>query len=176
MSSDADTTQLAEPVTEEDHQRGSESAPVTLVMYGDYECPDTRAAHPVLKRLQQHFGDDLRVVFRHFPRPEAHPHAEHLAFLSEAAADQGRFWELHDLLSESNEPLNEEAIAAYSSSLGLGGVHYEGGHPYADRIRQDIASGRRSGVTGTPAIFINGRRHNGSYDEHTLQEAIDLAR
>lgn len=171
-----DKTQLAEPVTDEDHRRGSDAAPVTLVVYGDYECPDTRAAHPVLKRLHQRFGDDLRVVFRHFPRPEAHPHAERLAFLSEAAADRGRFWELHDLLSESQEPLNEEAIDAYADSLGLGGVRYEAGHPYAKRVNDDIESGRRSGVSGTPAIFINGHRHNGAYDEYTLQAAIDLAR
>lgn len=176
MAAEPDQDQLHDPVTDDDHRRGPDDAKVTLVVYGDYECPDTRAAHSVLKRLREHFGDDLAVVFRHFPRTHVHPNAEHAAIASEAAADKGRFWELHDLLLDHSGPLNEEAIDAYASSIGLNATRPEAGHPYATRVSDDVASGNRHGITGTPTIYINGRRHNGSYDERTLQAAIDLAR
>lgn len=176
MSNDPSTTELSDPVTAEDHRRGPDAAPVTVVVYGDYECPHTRAAHPVLKRLQEHFGNELRVVFRHFPRPEVHPNAERAAVLAEAAADTGRFWELHDQLLEHPGTLDEETLTAYASSVGLGDVRYEAGHPYATRVYEDVESGTRNGVSRTPTIYINGRRHDGSYDEPTLQAAIELAR
>ena len=95
MATDINREPIIPPVTENDHQQGPNDAPVTLVMYGDYECPDTRAAHPVITRLRERFGDELRVVFRHFPRSEAHPNAERAAVLTEAATEQGRFWEFH---------------------------------------------------------------------------------
>lgn len=176
MAAQPDHDQLHDDVTEDDHRRGSDDAKVTLVLYGDYECPDTRATHGVLSRLREHFGDDLAVVFRHFPRTHIHPNAERAAVASEAAADKGRFWEMHDLLMDHTGPLNEEAIDAYASSIGVGETRSEAGHPYAKRVSDDVESGTRHGINGTPAIYINGRRHNGSYDERTLQAAIELAR
>lgn len=176
MAQQSGGSRLAEPVGEHDHARGPADAPVTLVQYGDYECPDTRRAHGVIRELRARFGDELRVVFRHFPRAAAHPHAEGAAALAEAAAARGKFWEVHDALLEHEGELDEAALEGYATSFGLTEGHHEAGHEYAQRVRDDVLSGRRSGVDGTPTFYINGRRHHGAYDAETLQAAIEAAR
>jgi protein-disulfide isomerase len=175
--SDARTgTDLAEPVTEQDHSQGPATAPVTLVEYGDYECPDTRRSHGVVQTLREKFGDDLRVVFRHFPRIAAHPHAARAAHLAEAAADREQFWEMHDSLLSHEGEIDEAALEVYADRFGLDAGRYEAGHRYATRVSADLQSGLQSGVDGTPAFYINGRRHAGANDLDILQAAIEAAR
>lgn len=176
MTDNGDKTQLTHPVTEDDHRRGPDTAPVTVVMYGDYECPDTQTAHSSLKRLRERLGNDLRVVFRHFPRTNVHPHAEQAAVLTEAAADNGQFWEMHDKLMDYIGPLDETALARYASEHNIEQVSYDSGHQYVRQVHEDIAGGRQMGLNETPAVYINGRRHDGSYDERSLEAAIRAAR
>jgi protein-disulfide isomerase len=176
MSDTSPSTDLAEPVSDRDHHQGPATAPVTLVEYGDYECPDTRRAHGVVQALRARLGDDLRVVFRHFPRSAAHPHAEHAAHLAEAAAERGQFWEVHDSLLSHEGEIDQEALEAYADRFGLDAGRYEAGHRYATRVSDDLQSGQRSGVDGTPTFYINGRRHAGANDVDTLQAAIEAAR
>ncbi|QCS44482.1 formate/nitrite transporter family protein [Natrinema versiforme] len=166
---------LAVPVTERDHVRGPDDAPLTLVVYGDFECPSCGDLYPVIKRIQDRLGDKLRFVFRHFPLTEAHPHALRAAEAAEAAAAQGMFWEMHDILYEHQDALTDEDLTRYADELGLDteqltreldvGVHEE-------RIEEDVASGAHSGVNGTPTVFINGRRYNGPLKHDPLFEAI----
>ena len=178
------STDLKDPVTESDHVVGPDGAPVTLVQYGDYQCEESRKAYPVLQGLQERFGDELRIVFRHFPRRDKHPDAEQAALLAEAAGEQGRFWEAHDRLYTHPGGVNQAAIAGIGETIGLTDIpgaaptetRAEGGHRYYRRIHDQVEGARRSGVTSTPTIFINGRRHHGSYDEQTLQAAIEAAR
>jgi protein-disulfide isomerase len=176
MSQQSGGARLAEPVGEDDHARGPADAPMTLVQYGDYECPDTRRAHGVVQELRARFGDELRVVFRHFPRAAHHPHAERAAALAEAAGERGKFWEMHDALLEHEGELDEAALERYAMSFEVPAGHHEAGHEYARRVRDDVQSGQRSGVGGTPTFYINGRRHDGAYDAETLQAAIEAAR
>ncbi|HEX5505932.1 MAG TPA: thioredoxin domain-containing protein, partial [Thermomicrobiales bacterium] len=133
-------------------------------------------AHGVIRELRARFGDELRVVFRHFPRAAAHPHAERAAALAEAAAAHGKFWEVHDALLEHEGELDEAALERYATTFEVPAGHYEAGHEYARRVRDDVLSGRRSGVGGTPTFYINGRRHDGANDAETLQAAIEAAR
>ena len=173
-----DATHLSPPVSERDHSQGPPSAPVTLVEYGDYECPYCGAAYPIVKEVQQRLGDRVRFVFRNFPITTAHPHAEHAAEAAEAAAAQGKFWEMHDHLYEHQRALDDEHLEAYAAAVGLEVERFDRemeGQVYAARVRADFMSGVRSGVNGTPTFFINGRRHDSSYDLETLLAAIDAA-
>lgn len=180
MPSDTNNSKLTQPVTDADHRLGPDTAPVTIVMYGDYECPDTRAAHPVIQRLRARLGDDLRFVFRHFPRTDVHPNAQRAAVVAEAAADQGRFWEVHDQLMQHSGPLDDEALLDVASSHGVENDSYDDPYdvqlPLVGRVDDHVQTGQRDGVNATPTIFINSLRQHGSYDERTLQAAIDLAR
>jgi protein-disulfide isomerase len=172
------TPTLNPPVSERDHVIGPRTAPVTLVEYGDFECPYCGAAHPVVKEVQRRLANGLRFAFRHFPLTRVHPHAEHAAEAAEAAGAQGKFWEMHDLLFEHQNALEDEDLLLYAAFLGLDmdrfaselelGVH-------APRVRDDFLSGVRSGVNGTPTFFINGRRHEGAADLQTLLAAIAAA-
>jgi protein-disulfide isomerase len=171
---------LVDPIGPDDHARGPAAAPATVVVYGDYQCPDTRRALQSVTRLEHRIGDRFRLVFRHFPLREIHPHAEAAAQLAEAAAEQGRFWEVHDHLFAHQDALDPDHLAAYAATIGIPSEgsepsHLEAGHRYADRVEADVQSGLRSGVGGTPTIFVNGRPHRGGYDEATLQRAIELA-
>lgn len=171
---------LAVPVGPDDHARGPADAPATIVVYGDYQCPYTRRALQSIGWLERRIGDRFRLVFRHFPLREIHPHAEAAAEFAEAAADRDRFWEVHDHLFAHQDALDPSHLTAYAVEFGIpseGGDpgHFEAGHRYADRVQGDVEGGIRSGVGGTPTIFINGRRHDGGYDEATLERAIDLA-
>jgi protein-disulfide isomerase len=169
---------LAVPVSERDHIQGPPTAAVTLVEYGDYECPYCRAAHYVVQDVQSLVGDDLRFVFRNFPLVEIHPHAEMAAEAAEAAGAQGKFWEMHHQLFENQTALELPDLISYAQTLGLDVPRFERDlveHRFADRVLEDLISGARSGVNGTPTFFINGRRYEDSYDEATLLAALERA-
>jgi protein-disulfide isomerase len=168
-------TRLTSPVSDRDHAQGEESAPVTLVEYGDYECPACGAAYPVVKELQARLQDGVRFVFRNFPLSQIHPHAEHAAEAAEAAGEQGKFWEMHDCLFEHQRQLDDEHLTRYADELSLDTPKLlrelaEGTHKA--RVREDFLSGMRSGVNGTPTFFINGERHDDSYEFDVLLKAI----
>jgi protein-disulfide isomerase len=169
-------SRLTIPVGRGDHVAGPPDAPLTLVEYGDYECPHCGHAHPVVQAVQQRFGDRLRFVYRNFPLTEVHPHAEHAAEAAEAAGEAGRFWEMHDLLFDRQDALGDRQLAGYADELGLDGrevlAAIEAG-TYTDRIRQDFLGGVRSGVNGTPTFFINGTRYDGSWEYDSLVQALE---
>ena len=170
---------LTPPVSERDHATGPADAPVTLVEYGDYECPYCGMAYPVVKSAQRELGTQLRFVFRSFPLAEAHPHARYAAEAAEAGAAQGKFWEMHDALYEHQDALEAEDISGYAKALGLEMAQFANDlqdAKYTKRVRDDFRSGVRSGVNGTPTFFINGSRYEGSWANekafiHTLHEA-----
>ena len=170
---------LTMPVSaERDHIQGPEDAPVTLVEYGDYECPYCGAAYPIIKEVQGRMGDRLRFVFRNFPITTSHPHAEQAAEAAEAAASQARFWEMHDLLYENQQALRDEDLLAYAGRLSLDVAAFEtelAEHVHAARVREDFMSGVRSGVNGTPTFYVNGVRHDDSYDLETLLGVLEEA-
>ena len=170
---------LTMPVSpERDHIQGPEDAPATLVEYGDYECPYCGAAYPIIKEVQGRMGERLRFVFRNFPITTSHPHAEQAAEAAEAAASQARFWEMHDLLYENQQALLVEDLRAHASRLSLDVATFErelAEHVHAARVREDFMSGVRSGVNGTPTFYVNGVRHDGSYDLETLLGVLEEA-
>jgi protein-disulfide isomerase len=173
------SAELTLPVdADRDHIQGPSEAPVTLVEYGDYECPYCGAAYPIVKQVQSRMGDRLRFVFRNFPITTAHPHAEQAAEAAEAAAARKKFWEMHDLLYENQQHLEQSDLRRYAEQLGLDGREFDeelASHAHADRVREDFMSGVRSGVNGTPTFYINGVRHDDSYDLETLQAALERA-
>jgi protein-disulfide isomerase len=178
MSHVLDRPRLTLPVGERDHVQGSPNAAVTLVEYGDYECPYCRAAHGSVHKVQHVLGDDLLFAFRHFPLAQIHPHALQAAEAAEAAGAQGKFWEMHDLLFENQPNLGLPYLVSYAEMLGLDTTRFtrelqEGTHE--TRVRDDFMSGIRSGVNGTPTFFVNGVRHNGGYDAASLLGAISAA-
>jgi protein-disulfide isomerase len=157
---------LTPPVSERDHTAGPDNAPVTLVEYGDYECPYCGMAYPIVKAAQQRVGAQLRFVFRNFPLKEIHPHAPHAAEAAESAGAQGKFWEMHDTIFEHQGALEDEDLVAYAKALGLDANRLAAdlaNKTYAGRVREDFRSGVRSGVNGTPTFFINGERYNGPW-------------
>ena len=179
MSTTQWDTVLAVPVDKgRDHIQGPADAPVTLVEYGDYQCPYCGAAYPIVKELQDRMGDRLRFVFRNFPITTSHPHAEQAAEAAEAASSQGRFWEMHDLLYENQRRLDDHGLHAYAEQLGLDVDLFDkelAEHVHAPRVREDFMSGVRSGVNGTPSFYVNGTRHDDSYDLETLLAALERA-
>ena len=169
---------LTQPVTERDHIQGPFDAPLTLVEYGDYQCPYCGAAYPVVKAVQHALGERLRFVFRNFPLVNAHPNAEHAAEAAESAAVQKRFWEMHDLLYENQRALEDSYLAEYASQLGLDRrelLRDVQESRFEKRIREDFMSGVKSGVNGTPTFFINGLRYDGDYDVQSLLAALEEA-
>jgi protein-disulfide isomerase len=170
---------LTAPVDEErDHIQGPADTAVTLVEYGDYECPYCGAAYPIVKQVQARMGERLRFVFRNFPITTSHPHAEQAAEAAEAAGAQGRFWEMHDLIYENQSHLGEQDLRAYAAELRLDLERFDqelAEHVRAARVREDFMSGVRSGVNGTPTFYINGVRHDESYDLETLLAALERA-
>jgi len=169
--------ELTVPVSEDrDHIQGPVFAPVTLLEYGDYECPYCGAAYPIVKQVQERMGERLRFVFRNFPITTSHPHAEQAAEAAEAAAAQGRFWEMHDHLYEHQRRLETTDLHDYAEQLELDVERFDrelAGHVHAARVREDFMSGVHSGVNGTPTFYINGKRHDSSYDLETLLSALD---
>lgn len=167
-------SKLAVPVTAKDHTEGPATAPVTLVEYGDFQCPSCGDAFPIVQNLQKHFGDKLRFVFRNFPL-EMHPFAEHAAEAAEFAAAHKKFWEMHDLLFVHQANLEDSVLLKQAAHLHLSADDLEKAlakGTYATHIKADVEGGIRSGVTGTPMFYINGELYDDSYDEETLAAAI----
>jgi len=162
---------------ERDHVRGPLDARVTLVEYGDFECPYCGMAEPVVRELLRDFGE-VRYVWRHLPLSDVHQHAQLAAEAAEAAAEQGGFWEMHDLLLGHQDRLRFGDLVGYAEELGFDVDRFASrlqDHADAARIAEDIDSADLSGVSGTPTFFINGRRHYGAYDIETLSAAVRLA-
>ena len=172
-------TDLAVPVDpDRDHIRGPEQAPVTVVEYGDFECPYCGQAEPIVRELLSDFGD-VRYVFRHLPLNDVHPHAQLAAEGAEAADRQGKFWEMHDLLMEHQGALTARDLIQYAADLGLNTARFTDDlrkHAGAARVAEDVDSADLSAVSGTPTFFINGKRHYGAYDIGTLSDAVRAAR
>jgi protein-disulfide isomerase len=169
---------LAADIGDHDHIRGTPGAPMRLLIYGDYECPYTRKAMISVDQVRGRLGDALVFAFRNFPLTEIHPHALHAALAAEAADLQGKFWDMHDLLFRRQNALADHDLAAHAASIGLDGDRFRA--DFADRrglprIERDIESGVRSGVQGTPTIFINGNRHLEAYDSASLINALRSA-
>lgn len=178
MNEYPDQYRLTIPVSDRDHAQGPADALVTLVMYGDYECPYTRRARPVVHRLVHELGDRLRYAFRNFPLAQIHPHAQQASEAAEAAAGQGKFWEMYDVLFAHQRHLEDADIVRYAEQVGLEPARFErelAGRVHTGRINGDIQGGLESGVQGTPTFFINGLRHDGPFDLRTLRAAIEEA-
>ena len=169
---------LAVPVSERDHTQGPATAAVTLVQYGDYECPYTRQSTTIVRAVQQQLGDKLRFVFRNFPLTEIHPHALHAAFAAEAAAAQGKFWQMHDYIFHHQHTLEDSNLEQFAEAVGLDMQQFARDmteRPYISRIEEDLKSGIRSGVRGTPTFFLNGVLYPGSWEQEALLAALEEA-
>jgi protein-disulfide isomerase len=168
-------TRLTRPIAARDHIRGSIDAPVALLEYGDYECPLCGEVSPIIQAIHDRLGNELCFAFRNFPLATMHPHSEHAAEAAEAAGVRGKFWEMHDILFENQDALEDEDLGQYALMLGLdanrllaevvNGVH-------SSRIREDFRNGVRGGVNGTPTFFINGVRYDGARGLDPLLEAL----
>jgi protein-disulfide isomerase len=171
-------SKLILPVGKRDHVRGPKEAPVTLVEYGDFECPFCGQAYGDLKEIEAEMGPRLRFVFRNFPLVTAHAHAESAALSAEAAAAQGRFWEMHDRLFENQDALEIENLVEYARSVGLDVRQFiddlKAGR-FLSKVKEDFMSGVRSGVSGTPGFFINGAKYEGSTTVSELLSALEHA-
>jgi protein-disulfide isomerase len=171
-------SQLKASITRQDHLIGPLDAPVTLVEYGDYECPHCAMAHPVVASLLKHFDDQLLFAFRHFPLTEVHPNAQAAAQSAEFCGAHGLFWEMHNSLFANQADLGLPLLFALVRELGLSDAQLGEAleqETYAPKVRNDFLSGVRSGVNGTPCFFINGQRHNGSYAFDELYAAIEAS-
>jgi protein-disulfide isomerase len=169
-------TKLSVAVSAKDHRQGDPAAPCTLVEYGDYQCPSCGQAYPIVKRLQKHFGKRLSFVFRNFPLTQMHPYAEPAAETAEFAGAHGKFWEMHDLLYENQDLLDESLLVELAQQLDLPRpklLEALESREFEPRVKADFSGGVRSGVNGTPTFFINGQRHDGSYDFRSLVDAVD---
>ena len=174
----AQRTCLAVPVSERDHSQGPATAAIILVQYGDYECPYTRQSTTIVRAIQQQLGDQLRFVYRNFPLTEIHPHALHAALAAEAAAAQGKFWEMHDYIFHHQHTLEDSDLAQFAVAVGLDMQQYA--RALAEqrslaRIGEDVEGGERSGVQGTPTFFINEVLYRGSWEKEALFAALEAA-
>ena len=182
MRSD-DAAQLTVPVSERDHAQGPSSASLTLVEYGDFECPYCRAAVPIVEALQALLADELRFVFRHFPLENVHPHARQAAEAAEAAGAQGKFFEMHAALFEHQDALQDPDLLRYAADLGLDTARFQAEldrHAHAGRVREDFQSGVASGVRGTPTFYLDELRYDGVVGVRQLlaafrQSHVDVA-
>ncbi|HLJ38465.1 MAG TPA: thioredoxin domain-containing protein [Steroidobacteraceae bacterium] len=173
---DAQGTDLALPVTAADHTLGPEHAPVVLVEYGDFECPLCKQAAPTVRMLLERFAGRVRLVFRHFPLEEAHPHALAAAEAAECAGEQGKFWEMHDLLWANQEHLALRHLHGYAGRLGLDMARFTAemdDHVYLQRVREHQESGRHSHVRSTPGFFVNGTIQDVSFGLSRLFDAVE---
>jgi len=167
--------ELSTPVNAADHYRGPSHAPVTLVEYGDFECPNCKQAAPALKILLGRYPGRVRLVWRNFPLEEVHPHALDAALAAEAAAGQGRFWPMHDLLFDNQQHLKRPQLRAYAQKLELDMARYDADLSdtvYLQRVREDRDSGRASGVRATPGLFLNGRIFDVSFGLEHLFDRV----
>lgn len=171
MPEDSINLLLLNPVHEWDHIRGPADAAYTLVEYGDYQCPDCGRLFETLQSVQQDFGARLRLVYRHYPLSGIHKHAQMAAEIAEAAAAQGRFWEMHDLLFQNQDALEPKHLLRYAQQLDLDVDRLRRElkqESYVERVRQDFIAGVQNGVNGTPGLFLNGVRQPGVFDERAL--------
>jgi protein-disulfide isomerase len=167
---------LTLPVSGRDHMEGSAKALVTLVEYGDYECPHCGRAYPIVEEIRRQFRDRMRFVFRNFPLTQIHEFAGIAAEAAESAAEQDRFWEMHHALFTHQSSLDKSHLVQYAAQLGLDVQRFShslAAHSFQGRVREDFMSGVRSGVNGTPTFFINGLRHDGPFDLSSLSGAIE---
>ncbi len=170
--------ELAEPIRATDHTLGPDHAPVTVVEYADFECPNCKQAAPAVKLLLQRFDERVRFAFRHFPLEDVHPHALMAAEAAECAGAQGKFWEMHDLLFANQDHLKPKNLHGYAEQIGLDMVRYTAemdDEVYLQRIREHIESGLRSGVRGTPGFFVNGVIQDVSFGMRGLFDAVEAA-
>lgn len=168
---------LAVPVGPRDHIRGPKHAPVTMVEYGDFECPHCGRAYLIIDELRKALGRKMRLVYRHFPLTQIHPHAEHAAEASEIADAHGTFWQMHDTLFTHQRALDDPHLVGYAAAMGLETalfIRELTSHAFEERVRQDFISGVRSGVYGTPTFFLNEVRYDGPHDFDSLFAAIDM--
>jgi protein-disulfide isomerase len=158
-----------------DHMRGSVDAPISIVEYGDYECPYTGMAYPIVKEMMKQFNNKVYFVFRNFPLNDIHPHAQHAAEAAEVAAAQDRFWQMHDYLFEHQKALDDNHLLQYAGKLGLDINKFKKEvteHTYAPLIEESLKSGIDSGVQGTPTFFVNGERYEDSWDLETFSNFL----
>ena len=173
-----DRVMLTMPVGPRDHSQGPENALVTLVEYGDYECPYCAQAYPIVRKIQEQLGSQLRLVFRNFPMTLIHPHAQHAAEAAEAAAAQGYFQEMQSALFRHQRALSDPHLTEYAAAIGLDSARFQDdlvNHTHASRVREDFLSGVRSGVSGAPTFFINGLRYSGAWDFETMLNVLRRA-
>lgn len=166
-----DLSRLLLPIGDQDHVFGPTSAPLTLVEYGDYECPACGTLYLELKEVQKKLQSRLRVVYRHYPLVGIHPHAQDAAEAAEAAGAQGRFWDMHEILFGHQQALKRHHLLAYAEQLGLDVDRFRrdlAGRVFEDRVREDFRSGVQNGVYSTPGLFLNGVRHQGAQDQQSL--------
>ena len=176
MSEPLASESLTIPVSDRDHIRGNVDAPLTLLEYGDYECPDCFQAAPIVNQLRTKLGDRLRFVFRHFPNSTIHPHASIAAQAAEAAGVQGKFWEMHDVLFKHQKDLADHDITHFALLIGLELYRFDAdvsSERFREHVREDYLSGIESGVKGTPTFFINGMRYRGNATFEDLSKAIE---
>jgi protein-disulfide isomerase len=169
---------LAKPVDDADHVLGPADAPVTLVEYGDFQCPHCRSAHFYLKNVLATMGDDMRFVFRHMPLTQIHPLAQLAAEAAEAAGAQGKFWTMHDVIYENQDLLSPALLVRLGPRLGLDMQRFTddlASHRFLAKVREDFMSAVRSGAAGTPSFFINGEPYEGSFDDESLIEGLRFA-
>ncbi len=170
--------ELAVPVGAVDHALGASHAPVTVVEYGDFECPNCKQAAPAVKLLLKRFAGRVDYAFRHFPLEEVHPHALHGALAAEAAGAQGKFWPMHDLLFENQPHLKQRQLRGYAEKLELDMERYDSemkDELYLQRVREHIEGGNRSGVRATPTFYINGKIQDVSFGLHALADGVEAA-
>jgi protein-disulfide isomerase len=169
---------LAKPADDTDHVLGPADAPVTLVEYGDFQCPHCRTAHFYLKNVLATMGDDMRFVFRHMPLTQVHPMAQPAAEAAEAAGEQGKFWPMHDLIYENQDMLSPALLTRLGQRLGLDMQRFTddmASHRFLPEVKEDFMSAVRSGAAGTPSFFINGEPYEGGFDDESLIDALRFA-
>jgi protein-disulfide isomerase len=174
---DAAESKLLLPLQPEDHVHGVPEARYTLVEYGDYECPGCGKLFLVIRELYDRLQDEICLVFRHYPRSGSHPHAQQAAEAAEAAAAQNKFWEMHDLLFQNQAALATKDLQRYADQLELDAKRFRAelkDRAHEDRVREDFRRGVANGVYGTPALFINGVRHDGAWDLESLAAKLKL--
>jgi protein-disulfide isomerase len=169
---------LAKPIDDSDHVLGPAEAPVTLVEYGDFQCPHCRTAHFYLKNVLATMGDDMRFAFRHMPLTQVHPMAQPAAEAAEAAGAQGKFWPMHDLIYENQDRLSPALLTRLGERLGLDMQRFTddlASHRFLPEVKDDFMSAVRSGAAGTPSFFINGEPYEGGFDDESLIDALRFA-
>jgi protein-disulfide isomerase len=169
---------LTPAVGQDDHIQGATNAPIILLEYGDYQCSYCGEAYSIIKFVQKKFDNRLQFVFRNFPLNEAHPDAFNAALVAEAAAVQGKFWEMHDILYEHQDRLDLESLAGYAKEIGMDAHQFERdihGTALSDKVEQDFESGIRSGVNGTPSFYVNGSKFEGDWSEQGLADYLNDA-